>query len=350
MKKIAIVFAIAMFIWLEASTSYAQFDVSVSVQIAPPELPLYSQPLCPGDGYMWIPGYWAYGNDGYYEDDYYWVPGVWVYPPSPGFYWTPSYWAYSGGYYGWHPGYWGEYVGFYGGVNYGYGYGGVGFGGGRWEGNSFRYNAAVMNVNTTVIHNTYVDNSVRYSNNNRASFNGPGGISAQPTMGEQRAMRDRHVIPTAEQSSHQMNARNDRDQFVSVNHGRPSKVSMNSVQGTRFNPEGTVYKNSTEGHPASDRSRKPDNRFENPNPGSTTHTDNPARNERPAKHPRTNPSEEQNRVPRQQQANPSERPGNAPRQQQANPSRQNNAPRQQASPSQRRESPRPSRPSREKKN
>ena len=35
----------------------------------PPPLPDYEQPQAPGDGYMWTPGYWAYGQDGYY-----WVP------------------------------------------------------------------------------------------------------------------------------------------------------------------------------------------------------------------------------------------------------------------------------------
>jgi hypothetical protein len=55
-----------------------------SVTIAPPVLPVYTQPICPGDGYLWNPGYWAYGDEGYY-----WVPGVWVRPPQPGLLWTP---------------------------------------------------------------------------------------------------------------------------------------------------------------------------------------------------------------------------------------------------------------------
>jgi hypothetical protein len=61
----------------------AQLDVSITVRTAPPELPVYSQPYCPGDGYLWIPGYWAYDVDGYY-----WVPGAWVLPPEYGLYWT----------------------------------------------------------------------------------------------------------------------------------------------------------------------------------------------------------------------------------------------------------------------
>ena len=45
--------------------------VGVSINIAPPVLPVYVQPACPGIGYIWTPGYWAWGSD-----DYYWVPGT----------------------------------------------------------------------------------------------------------------------------------------------------------------------------------------------------------------------------------------------------------------------------------
>src|SRR4051794_40202246 len=62
--------------------------VAVSVGIAPPALPVYEQPLCPVEGYIWTPGYWAYGPYGYY-----WVQGVWVAPPRVGWYWTPGYWG-----------------------------------------------------------------------------------------------------------------------------------------------------------------------------------------------------------------------------------------------------------------
>ena len=225
---------------LISSITYSQVDIGITISagIPPPALPVYTQPPCPYDGYLWTPGYWAYDN----EDGYYWVPGVWVRPPQPGFLWTPCYWGYSGGVYGWHPGYWGREIGFYGGVNYGYGYGGSGFYGGRWEGNSFRYNTAVVNVNRTVIHNTYIDRTVIRNTtvvNNRTSFNGgPGGISARPSAQEQVAMRDRHAGPTSEQSSHQQLASRDRNQFARVNNGRPAAAAMNTVNGQRFNPQG----------------------------------------------------------------------------------------------------------------
>ncbi len=34
--------------------------------IVPPELPVYEQRAIPDPGYLWSPGYWAYGPDGYF--------------------------------------------------------------------------------------------------------------------------------------------------------------------------------------------------------------------------------------------------------------------------------------------
>jgi len=110
-----------LFLFAMPAASFAQIGVGISIRIGPPALPVYAQPPAPADGYLWTPGYWAYGAAGYY-----WVPGVWVTPPRVGVLWTPGYWGFEGGLYGWHAGYWGPHVGFYGGINYGFGYGGVG--------------------------------------------------------------------------------------------------------------------------------------------------------------------------------------------------------------------------------
>jgi hypothetical protein len=213
--------------------------VGISATIGPPPLPVYVQPPCPVEGYLWEPGYWAYDDA---DGDYYWVPGVWVAPPNFGLLWTPCYWGYSGNVYVFHEGYWGPQVGFYGGIDYGFGYFGSGFAGGRWEGRSFRYNTAVVNVNTTVIRNTYRDpgviNNRTVVNNNRLSYNGPGGVNVRPRPAELQAMRERHVRPTNEQLTHQQVARKDRNQFASVNHGRPTIAAMNRVNGNRFTPQG----------------------------------------------------------------------------------------------------------------
>ena len=123
---------------VSAGTGYY---AAYSVQIAPPPIPRYVQPLCPGAGYIWQPGYWAWGNDGYY-----WDSGEWVLPPQPGLLWTPGYWDFDGDSYVWIGGHWGATVGYYGDIDYGYGYFGTGFDGGYWDGDRFFYNAAVLNI------------------------------------------------------------------------------------------------------------------------------------------------------------------------------------------------------------
>src|SRR5262244_491997 len=96
--RLARCFSFVLLMLALAAPSFA--GVSVSVTIAPPVLPAYEQPPCPGDGYIWTPGYWG------------WHEGVYV----------------------WNAGYWGPHVGFYGGVNYGFGYVGTGYAGGYWRG------------------------------------------------------------------------------------------------------------------------------------------------------------------------------------------------------------------------
>jgi len=190
----------------------------VSVAIAPPALPVYVQPVLPGPGYIWAPGYWGYGAVGYY-----WVPGTWVLAPYVGALWTPGYWGWGNGAYFWHGGYWGPHVGYYGGINYGFGYVGVGYHGGSWNGGVFNYNTAVTNVNVTNIHNTYNTPVAQNTSVSRVSYNGgAGGITAQPTAEERLAENDRHTPATQLQTRHEQLASTNRAQFASVNHGNPS--------------------------------------------------------------------------------------------------------------------------------
>jgi hypothetical protein len=198
-----------------STASSAQIGVGISVRVGPPALPVYAQPLCPGPGYFWTPGYWAWSDD----DGYYWVPGTWVIAPV-GMLWTPGYWAFSDGFYGWHAGYWGPHVGFYGGINYGFGYGGEGFYGGEWRGRSFFYNRSVTNVNVTNVTNVY-NRTVIVNNTRNVSFNGRGGVEARPTPQQERFSREPHNVALAAQTQHEHAARQDRQLFASQNHGRP---------------------------------------------------------------------------------------------------------------------------------
>lgn len=209
----------------------ANAAVFVSVNIAPPVLPVYAQPICPGPGYLWTPGYWAYGDEGYF-----WVPGVWVEPPQVGYLWTPPYWGWEGGAYLFHAGYWGSHVGFYGGINYGFGYSGSGFFGGEWRGGSFFYNRAVSNVNVVNVTNVY-NRTVIVNNRTTVAYNGgPNGIAARPTPEQASFAREQHLQPTANQISHQNFAAQDRTQFASFNHGRPGVPAAASVYSFRSNP------------------------------------------------------------------------------------------------------------------
>jgi len=198
-------------------TLFAQIGIGISVNFGPPSLPVYEQPICPAEGYIWTPGYWAY--DG--EDDYYWVPGTWVEAPQVGFLWTPGYWGWGGSAFVFHEGYWGPHVGFYGGINYGFGYGGVGYEGGRWEGNRFAYNTYVNHVNTTIIHNTY-NTRVTNRTETRVSYSGGnGGIEARPSPQQESYANERHIGPIAAQTQHFQAARSNPALRASVNRGKP---------------------------------------------------------------------------------------------------------------------------------
>ena len=198
-----------------STASQAQVGIGISVRIGPPALPVYAQPICPGPGYLWTPGYWAWSDD----DGYYWVPGTWLIAPV-GLLWTPGYWGFERGFYGWHAGYWGPHVGFYGGINYGFGYGGVGFAGGEGRGGAFFYNRAVMNINVRNVTNVYSKTVV--VNNTHVAFNGPGGIEARPTRQEEEYGREHHTEALATQRDHEHAASQNRELFARENHGRPA--------------------------------------------------------------------------------------------------------------------------------
>lgn len=213
---------------LTLPATQAHAGVFVSVNFAPPALPVYVQPPLPAPGYIWTPGYWAYGDAGYY-----WVPGVWVAPPRVGVLWTPGYWGFMGGVYAWHPGYWGPHIGFYGGVNYGFGYGGVGFFGGEWRGGVFAYNRAAANFGSVHVTNVYEDRTVIERNTivnvKHVSYNGGGGIVARPGAVEMQAEHEQHFQATSNQVQHEGFAAQDRTQLASVNHGTPGTMASSNV-------------------------------------------------------------------------------------------------------------------------
>ena len=224
---------------------HALAQISVSITLAPPALPVYQQPLLVEEGGIWAPGYWAYDQ----EDGYFWVPGAWVQPPEVALLWTPGYWGWGDGGYTWNEGYWSPAVGFYGGIAYGYGYSGQGYTGGHWQGQQFYYNTAVSRVNVTNIHNTYTQTVVNNTTVNRVSFNGgTGGVTARPTAAEQAAARAPHQPATAAQVQHRQAVMASHTRLASVNHAKPQiaatskPAELNGRDAVKASSAGTAEK------------------------------------------------------------------------------------------------------------
>ena len=195
----------------------------------PPPLPQYDQPPCPGDNYLWTPGYWDYANTGYY-----WVPGAWVMAPYVGALWTPPWWGYNNNAYVWHAGYWGPHIGFYGGIDYGFGYTGRGYYGAYWNSGRVVYNRSVTNVNVSVVHNNVYNYSVPSARGERVSYNGGrGGINVRPTAQESAAVRDRRTPPVQAQVQHAREAAGNREQFSS-GRARPTTLAAPRPLATEY--------------------------------------------------------------------------------------------------------------------
>jgi hypothetical protein len=239
----ATILASPMIAALPTSAS-AEVALGISVQIAPPELPVYDQPPMPEVGYLWTPGYWAWAD----PVGYYWVPGTWVQPPTVGYLWTPPYWGWVNGAYLFNDGYWGAHVGFYGGVNYGYGYGGRGYEGGRWDNGGFVYNRAANNFGSVNVTNTYTRN-VTVINRTQVSYvGGTGGIHAQPTAAESAALHEQHAPATADQTRHIETAKANPDFAASKNNGHPA-IAATSRPG-QFEGAGVTHPRAAAAGPA----------------------------------------------------------------------------------------------------
>jgi len=278
-RKIAIAAALAIPVMALGPAPQAHAAVFISVGFAPPVLPVYVQPLCPGDGYMWTPGYWAYSDDG----GYYWVPGVWVLPPEEGVLWTPAYWGWENGVYLFHTGYWGPHIGFYGGINYGFGYGGFGFDGGYWDHGAFFYNRRVANLGVGFRGAHVYDRPVAFTNHSNVAFNGGhGGIDAHPRPEELHAMEEHHIEPTHDQVSHESVAAHNPAQHFSANNGHPGVTAARSPDAFRTNPAGAPHSASasraTQPSPAAKPAQPPN------------HTQAPAPRPQPQAQPKSQPA------------------------------------------------------------
>jgi hypothetical protein len=195
----------------------AQVVIGVAITVALPLLLVDAQPPMPEIGYIWTPGYWAYGDSAYY-----WVPGAWVEPPDVGMLWTPPYWGWNNGAYIFNAGYWGPHVGFYGGVDYGYGYGGGGYDGGRWNGRNFEYNRAANNFGSVHVTNVYQHDLTIINHTHVSYMGGAGGLKYAPSAQDRLAQHDNHIQPTAAQMGHASAARENPAFAPGHNNGHPA--------------------------------------------------------------------------------------------------------------------------------
>jgi len=233
-RVLALSVAIAISSAVALAPARAQVAIDIQVDLAPPPLPVYDQPPIPGDGYLWVPGYWAWDDD----VGYYWVPGTWVLPPEVGLLWTPGYWGWDDGVYLFHAGYWGPQIGFYGGVYYGFGYDGVGYEGGYWRNGGFFYNRSVNNFGGVAIVNVY-NKTVVVNHVTNVSFNGGnGGLTARPTAAQLAAARDPHTPATTQQVEHVHAAARDPALALNNNHGHPTVAA--TVHAADFKGAGVV--------------------------------------------------------------------------------------------------------------
>ena len=231
---LALAFTLSICSQWALTPAFAQSDMVITVDVTPPPLPVYDQPLIPAPGYLWVPGYWAWDDD----VGYYWVPGTWVLPPEPELLWTPGYWGWDDGYYVFHEGYWGPHIGFYGGVVYGFGYDGVGYEGGYWRNGAFFYNRTVNNISNASISNVYSKTVIINSRTNVSFNGGAGGTTAKPTPAQLAIAQEHHVVATADQTRHAHEAAKDPALSLASNHGHPTVAA--TTRAAQFKGPGIV--------------------------------------------------------------------------------------------------------------
>ena len=239
-------FLLAFLIMALPAASFGQ--IAIRVAIGPPALPSYDQPICPGDGYLWTPGYWAYDES---ISDYYWVPGTWVEAPEEGYLWTPGYWGWGEGGYFFNEGYWGPTVGFYGGINYGFGYWGGGYEGGRWDNGHFFYNRSVNNVNTHRMHNVYNETSSTTTPRTASATTAEEAASRRAQTRNKRQLQGRDIFRPSQFKLHMQTARANPEQRAAVNHGTPA-IAATAKPGDLSEQHGAARANEATDNPSTE--------------------------------------------------------------------------------------------------
>src|SRR5258708_24325966 len=70
MRGLVVMIALAGMLALSGAAK-AHVAIGISGGFAPPAIPVYAQPICPCEGYLWTPGYWAWDD---HDGAYYCLP------------------------------------------------------------------------------------------------------------------------------------------------------------------------------------------------------------------------------------------------------------------------------------
>jgi len=163
----------------------------------------------------------------------------------------------------------------------------------------------VMNVNRTVIHNTYVENvhvnvNASYSH---TSFNGgAGGVPAHATPQEQQFEHENHIAPTPQQVQHVQTAHLDKANFASANGGHPAHVTavtVNNYHNTTVNNTRSVANTNNSTHLNNTTVNRTNTNENRTNTNVTNGNHDTTANNRPAAQPAARPQPEARPQPQQ---------------------------------------------------
>jgi len=196
---------------------------------------------------------------------------------------------------------------------------GIGFAGGEWRGGHFAYNTAIVHVNTTVIHNTYINttvvNNTTIVNNNHVAYSGgAGGINHPPTAEERVAEHETHQAPSPVQQAHIQQARSNPQSFAKNNGGHPPTAAVaRPLSPSHPLPAASAHAQGQADAQVKSHSNTNNNRTEATAPHPTPQS-HPAPQAEPRPAPQSRPAPQERPAP---QAHPAAAPRSEPRPQAA---------------------------------
>jgi len=84
-----------------SAPAFSQIGIGIQIGRTPPPLRYERRPAAPGEGFVWVDGYWTVAHGRYV-----WVPGVWQRPPYAGAYWSHPHWDHYPDGWHYHEGHW----------------------------------------------------------------------------------------------------------------------------------------------------------------------------------------------------------------------------------------------------